>query len=215
MAKPFDNISVKEKEKLFKSFEAHIFYFPKNSSLSSLLQEKNNLGIILNGYVQFFKTDYNGNRIIMEELQEDELFGFFTLSFRNLEYEAIAKEDTDLLIIDYQKIIQKDDDNKKYQNQFIRNLLGILLEKIQEKNERIEILTSKTIRNKLLEYFNIVSRKHGSKIVYLPFHFTDLADYLAIDRCAMSRELKYLKEEGFIEIKGKRISLLYDPYMKH
>ena len=74
---------------------------------------------------------------------------------------------------------------------------------------RIEILTKKTIRNKLLEYFKIVSTKNNSKNIYLPFTFTDLADYLAIDRSAMTRELKNLKGEGFIEIKGKRITLLY------
>ena len=54
-----------------------------------------------------------------------------------------------------------------------------------------------------------MSLKNKSKIIYLPFSFTDLADYLAIDRCAMSRELKNLKNEGFIEIKNKKIHLLY------
>ena len=79
-----------------------------------------------------------------------------------------------------------------------------------EKNERISMLTKKTIRNKLLEYFNIMSKKYNSKYIYLPFNFTNLADFLAIDRCAMSRELKYLKDEGFIEIKDKKITLLYE-----
>ena len=54
-----------------------------------------------------------------------------------------------------------------------------------------------------------MSKKNGSKYIYLPFNFINLADYLAIDRSAMSRELKFLKDEGFIEIKGKRITLLY------
>ena len=94
-------------------------------------------------------------------------------------------------------------------NRFLKNLLDIVTQRIQEKNERIEILTKNTIRNKLLEYFHIYSKKHGTKYVYLPFTFSDLADYLAVDRSAMSRELKYLKEEGFIEVKGKRITRLY------
>ena len=90
----------------------------------------------------------------------------------------------------------------------MQNLFTILSEKEQEKNERILILTKKTIRNKLLEYFKIMSRKNNSKYIYLPYNFTDLADYLGIDRTAMSREMKYLKEEGFIEVKGKKITLL-------
>ena len=95
----------------------------------------------------------------------------------------------------------------------------ISLEKNTLKNERIEILTQKTIRNKLLEYFRIEALKNRSKIIYLKSTWQDLADYLAIDRCAMTRELKYLKEEGFIsdyEVKeeGKfkviSITLKYD-----
>ena len=80
---------------------------------------------------------------------------------------------------------------------------------MQEKNERIGILTKKTIRDKLLEYFRIRSRKTGSRNIYLPFTFKELADYLAVDRSAMSRELSYLKDEGLIETIGKRIVLKY------
>ena len=111
-------------------------------------------------------------------------------------------------LFDYYQILNKNS-KSKYYNQFIKNLLEIIVNSINEKNNRIEILTKKTIRNKLLEYFRIVSSKNNSKNIYLPFTFTDLADFLAIDRSAMSRELKYLKEEGFIEIKNKRITLLY------
>ena len=96
-----------------------------------------------------------------------------------------------------------------YYNQFIKNLLKILTDKISERNKRIEILTKKSIRDKLLEYFKINSQRTGSKIVYLPFTFTELADYLAVDRSAMSREMKYLKEEGFIQVSNKKITLLY------
>ena len=81
--------------------------------------------------------------------------------------------------------------------------------KISINNNRIEILTNKTIRNKLLAYFKIVSKRNNSKIIYLPYNYTDLADYLAIDRSAMYRELKNLKEEGLIEIKDKKIRLKF------
>ena len=80
---------------------------------------------------------------------------------------------------------------------------------IEEKNQRIEILTKKSIRNKILEYFKFLEKKNGYKSFILPISFTELADYLAIDRSAMSRELKNLKEEGFIKIKNKKVTLLY------
>ena len=79
-----------------------------------------------------------------------------------------------------------------------------------ELNTRIELLTKKNIRDKLLSYFDIISRKRLSKKFTLPFSLTDLADYLSVDRSAMMRELSHLKEEGFIDKKGKKITLLYN-----
>lgn len=205
----FDNINSKNKEKLLLMLEANTLHFKKDSTILSVIKNDNIVGIITSGYFQIIRTDHNGIRTIIEELEEQDVFGSFISSLKNKEYEIIAKEDTEIIIIDYDNIINCNLTNKSFYNQFIKNLLQITSKKIQEKNERIEILTKKTIRNKLLEYFKIISKKHNSKYIYLPFNFTDLADYLAIDRSAMSRELKYLKEEGFIEIKGKRIKLLY------
>ena len=89
------------------------------------------------------------------------------------------------------------------------NFLVILTSKLRGQNERIEILSQKSIRNKLLTYFEIMSKKNNSKNIYLPYTFSDLAAYLAVDRSAMSRELNNLKKEGFISVKHRLITLLY------
>ena len=208
MKQPFDNINKQEKQNLLKDLEANSITFEKNELVLKKVKNNNFIGIIIYGLIQIIKTDYNGNRIIIEELEENEIFGSKISSLNNAEYSIITKEDTKIIIFDYYQILNKNS-KSKYYNQFIKNLLEIIVNSINEKNNRIEILTKKTIRNKLLEYFRIVSSKNNSKNIYLPFTFTDLADFLAIDRSAMSRELKYLKEEGFIEIKNKRITLLY------
>lgn len=205
----FDNITEKNKQKLLKLLEANTFSYKKDSSILRTIKNDNIIGIILEGYAQIIRTDYNGNRTITEELEENDVFGSTLSSLKNKEYQIITKEDTKIILIDYDRIINYSENNKGYYNEFIKNLLQIVIEKVNQKNERIEILTRKTTRNKLLEYFSITAKRYGSKYVYLPFNFTDLADYLAVDRSAMSRELKYLKEEGFIEIKGKRITLHY------
>ena len=70
-------------------------------------------------------------------------------------------------------------------------------------------LAQKQIRDKLLEYFEIEHKKTRQRYIYLPFSLKDLADYLAINRSAMFRELKHLKEEKLIEVKGNKITLLY------
>lgn len=214
MYKLFNNISVNQQNKLLKLLEASILNYKKNTVMLSGINESI-IGIILEGTAQIIRTDYNGNRTIIEELEEGVAFGTTISSLTSDECQIIAKKDTKALIIDYDAIISFENINFPYYNQFIKNLLEITTKVIDEKNDRIEILTKKSIRDKLLEYFNIYSKKHGSRIIYLPFSFTDLSDYLAVDRSAMSRELKNLKEEGFIESKGRKITLLYRWFFKY
>ena len=79
---------------------------------------------------------------------------------------------------------------------------------VYTKNERINVLTRKTTREKLLEYFENESKKAFSKVFYLPFNLTELAEYLSIDRSAMMREIRRLKDDKIIESSGNKITLL-------
>lgn len=206
----FYNITNTEKEKILTFLEANTLKYKKNTTILDNQKTENIIGIILEGYIQIIKTDYNGNKNIIEDLQDGAIFGTTMSSIKNTEYNLITKEDTKLVIIYFDSIVNNSL-NYKYFNQFLKNLLCIMLNKISINNNRIEILTNKTIRNKLLVYFKQISKKNKSKIIYLPYNYTDLADYLAIDRSAMYRELKNLKEEGLIEIKDKKITLnLYE-----
>lgn len=208
MRKLFANISEKDQKKLLKLLETSVLNYKKDSVILSTVNN-NIIGIILDGKAQIIRTDYNGNRTIIEELEEESIFGTALSSLSSDECQIVTKEDTKILIIDYDIIISSSNNNLSYYNQFIKNLLKITTNIIDEKNNRIEILTKKSIRDKLLEYFRIYRKKHGTNIIYLPFSYTDLSDYLAVDRSALSREIKSLKEEGFISTKGRKINLLY------
>ena len=182
----------------------------KNNLMLSSVKHENIICILITGHLQIVRTDYYGNRTIIEDLKENSIFGSMISSISNTEYDVLAKEDAQIVIIDFNEIINYNEVNTKYFNQFLKNLLKIISQKIQENNERIEILTNKTIRDKLLAYFRNNTKNSNNRIVYLPFTLTDLADYLAVNRSSMSRELKNLKDEGFIEIKNKKIKLLFD-----
>lgn len=209
MTKPFDNINEKNKTKLFKMFHTDIITYKKGDDLSNMLMDKNSLGIIISGYIQIIKENINGTKIIIDELYEDDILSIKTIYVQDSEYEVLIMDETKIVFFDLEQLSNYPNNEKGYYNQFIKNLFLILNDKINEKNERIQILSKKTIRNRLLEYFSIVKVKNGSNNIYLPFSFMALADYLGVDRSAMSRELGYLKEEGFIEVKGKRIKLTF------
>ena len=210
----FKDITPDNKSKLLKLLETSNFTYQKGVNIAYLFKDKESIGSVIEGSLDIIRIDYNGTRTIIETIYEDEILGTSLTSLLSNDYEIITREDTKILWLDYKVILEINDTKYSYYNQFIKNLLMIALEKNTLKNERIEILTQKTIRNKLLEYFRIEALKNRSKIIYLKSTWQDLADYLAIDRCAMTRELKNLKEEGFISVKSSwRILLMYFPWL--
>lgn len=204
----FENISSKNKEKLLKLLKAQTVPYTKGVNILSNVNRGNFIGIVDTGSLQIVFNDYNGNSIIIEELQQNDIFGNLISSINSDECECITKERTTITYIDYDNITNSDNKNDYYLI-FVQNLIRLMATQLNTKNERIEILTKRSIRDKLLEYFRILSIKKGSKTFTIPFTFIDLANYLSVDRCAMTRELKYLKTEGFIKIDGKRVRLLY------
>ena len=213
MQSAFQNISTNNKKKLLSLLESKVEYFTEGSSILTNYTNENIVGIIEEGMIQLIKTTDNGNKTIVQDLSKDEVFTTNVNTLIN-DTDIIALEDSKIIIIDYDYILENLNNNKEYFNQFIKNLFVIMNEKILEKNERIQVLTKKSIRNKFLEYLNIQSRKKGSRNIYLPYNYKDLADYLGVDRTALAREISSLKQEGFIETKGKKITILYDNKQK-
>lgn len=208
MSDIFKNIDNKNKEKLLKTLYADSLHFNKNESIINMIKDDNILGYIVKGNIKIILNNINGNKIILDDLYENDIFSSSLNNLNNQSIDIITYAETDIIFIDYNSIINYDNYSKVY-SIFMKNLFIIFYEKLNERNERIDILTKKTIRNKLLEYFEINYRKRGSINIYLPYSYNELASYLAVDRSAMSRELKNLKDEGFIKTNGKKITLLY------
>ena len=122
---------------------------------------------------------------------------------------CITKDETQITYIEYNDIVNDEIIKTDFYIIFTKNLIKLLNEQVNAKNKRIEILTKRTTRDKLLEYFKITSKEKGNKTFTIPITFTDLASYLSVDRSAMTREIGYLKDEGFIKTNGRRITLLY------
>lgn len=205
----FNNIKETNRVKLLHFFEANTIFFKKNSQDIGMIFRENKICIVKKGHVQLIKIDYNGNITIIEDLQENSIFGTITQDYYNSEYILVCKEDSYIIAFDFESIYQYDE-LRSFYNQFLKNLIKILSNKLIENNNRIEILTNKTIRDKILTYFQILAKKNKSQTITIPFSYSIMADYLAINRSAMTRELKNLKEEGFIETKGRKIKLFFD-----
>ena len=156
----FYNISKKNREKLLAYLEAISYKYPKNKEILSNMINDNFICIILSGHLQIVRNDIEGNRTIVEDFLENSLFGSLSYPLKNEEYQVITKEETKVVVIDFNSILNMKENRFTFYNQFLKNLVLIMEEKIAKSNERIEILTNKTIRNKLLTYFNNYNYKN-------------------------------------------------------
>ena len=209
MKAPFADLSRVQRNKLFNLLGVHIYKFKKNEQILPTIKNENIVGIILDGAAQINYIEYNGNEIIIENLCKDSIFGSNISATNSENCQIISKEDTEVLVIDYSKLYNPKNIKYSYFNIFITNLFDIINIKMKEKNDRIKILEKKQIREKLLEFFEIEYKKSHSKELNLQISLKDLADYIAANRSAMFRELKNMKEEKVIEMKDRKITLLY------
>jgi len=207
----FAEISDKNKEKLFKIFKASTVKFTKGINIISYMDRTNTIGIVDEGSVDILITDYEGDITLIDELNQNDLFGSMIYStVLNPECSIITKENTSITFIDYAEITNADFIKSEFYITFVQNLLTIIFDQISIKNKRIEVISKKSIRDKLLTYFNQQTKEEAkTKTFELPMSLSQLASYLCIDRCAMMRELRNLRDEGMIEKRGKKIQLLY------
>lgn len=184
--------------------------FKKGEVITTYIEKRNQLCILVFGEADLIRYDFNGNRTIVEHLSTNDIFGeiFYPVNTNN-ELFVEAKTTCEVSFFIYDDVRKPCLNNCEFHQKLLLNLPELFLNEIIDLNMRIELLSKRTIRDKLLGYFNIISSRNMSKTFSLPFSLTDLADYLSIDRSAMMRELKNLKEEGFIEKNGNRITLLY------
>ena len=184
-----------------KKVGARRLIFKKDQLIFSKLEDNDLMGIVLYGEANIIKYDYNGNRIILSNLEYNSIFGRPFMYFDD-NINIVSAGDCEILFIDYNYLM----DSTEY-NEIKNNIIDILVLTIMKINERVEILSKKTIREKLLCYFNLIIKKKKRKSFNLSMTYIELADFLSIDRSAMMRELKKLKSEGLIEVNERKITL--------
>ena len=184
--------------------------FSKNETITTYIEKRRQMCVLLKGEADLIRYDFNGNKTIIGHFSENNIFGEVLYPANtNNELFVQAKSNCEVLFFSYDNLWQKCKSSCSFHKDFSEQLNKLIINEVIVLNTRIELLTKKNIRDKLLSYFEILTSKTLSKTFTIPFSYTDLADYLSVDRSAMMREMSHLIEEGFIEKKGKKITLLY------
>jgi len=184
--------------------------FAKGETVTTYIEKRSQICIIVSGEVDLIRYDFNGNKTIIGHFVDNDIFGeIFYPANTNNELFAVARKNTEVLFYNYGSLSSKCKKNCDFHKELTNSLGQLFLDKIVELNLRIELLTTKSTREKILSYFRILSKGTLRRTFTLPYTYTDLADFLSVDRSAMMRELKLLIDEGFIEKHGSKITLLY------
>ena len=184
--------------------------FDKGETVTNYIEKRNQICIILNGEVDLIRYDVNGNKTIIGRFSNNDVFGeVFYPANTNNELFAVAKKKSEILFYTYDSLFKKCKKNCEFHKELISSLGELFLDEIIDLNLRIELLTKRNIREKLLSYFDILSKGSMVKSFTIPYNYTDLADFLSVDRSAMMREIKLLIDDGFVKKDGNKITLLY------
>ncbi len=206
----FQDISYEEYQQMLACFQAvQKSYRPEEVLYDYTAPASNAVGVLERGEASLIRIDQDGVATVLEELGPGGVFGrslAFSASGRD-SLEVVCRTACEVVFIDYSQILKRCERACTHHSLLVQNMLRLISDKAQALSERVDVLSRRSIREKLLCYFRQLSEKEGSATIQLPFSLSMLADYIATDRSAMMRELKRLKEEGVLRASGRRITL--------
>ena len=203
----FEGISQVECEEMLTCFQA----VRKRFRVDDLIYDfaGNFVGLIEQGEAVLLRIDEEGVSTVLETLAPGGVFGK-TLAFAGSvgdSLEVVCRKPCEVLFLDYTHIFNRCEHACMRHSVLVQNMLRLMADKAQALSRRVDVLSRRSIREKLLCYFRQLANQAGSDTFTLPFSLSTLADYIATDRSAMMRELKHLREQGVVRSNGRQFTI--------
>jgi len=165
------------------------------------------VGLILSGSVRIVKEDMDGHISILTELGISDLFGevFACAGISHSPVTIEVGSDAEILLIDYKRIITSCSSSCPFHAKLIENMLSLIAKKNLTLNQKIEVLSKRTTREKLMCFFD--AQRGAARRFTIPYNREELAAYLCVDRSAMSNELCKMRDEGLIQFQKNQFEL--------
>lgn len=197
----FYNIPPEEIEQLLKCLQATIKTFRKSQVIFWAGQAVSHTALVLSGEVQLWEEDILGNRSIHNRFLSGETFGEVYACAKGslMIASAVAVKPSEILFIDISRILGKHSCVGCYYGQLLENLLQITANRAQTLSRKVSVLSRRSLREKLLAYLSTQARVAQNCAFSIPYSRQELADYLSVDRSALSKELSKMKEEGLLD----------------
>lgn len=206
----FAGINLQELETLLDCLSATVRQFKKGDMIIHSGDSVSALGLVLSGSVHIGREDFWGNRTILSEIPESGLFGesYACVPTRPIAVNAVAAQNSTIMFLDVRRIITSCPSACVFHTRLIQNLIMVLALKNVMLTGKIEHISQRTTREKLLSYLSEQAQAAGGSSFEIPFNRQQLADYLCVDRSAMSNMLGQLRDEGVLTFDRSRFELL-------
>ena len=205
----FENISPDSIERMMSCFDIRKKHFHEKDVVTTYDADGDFIGLLIDGAISVNRISIDGSLDMLEYMDETGVFSAsFAFANREDEFIVICEKDCTVLFIEKYHITKRCSNACAHHTQVVENLMYLMSEKVVHLTEKVDILSHRSIRGKLMCYFRIQSTKQGNLTFQLPMSLLKLANYLCIDRSAMMRELKKMKDEEIIELFGKEVTLL-------
>ena len=167
------------------------------------------IGIVLEGSVQIVQEDYFGNRSIIHHSGPGDIFAeaFSFTELDTMPVSGYAVKNSRVMMLACRRMMTVCSNACGFHNRLVKNLLQLVSRKNLMLNEKIRYMSQKTTREKLLAYLSDQAKRAGSPEFTIPFDRQALADYLGVERSAMSAEISKMKRDGLLEVKGSHFRL--------
>lgn len=206
----FRDVSEKDIESMMGCLGATERKYRKNEVILLAGAKVSSIGIVVEGNAQITRDDAEGNRTILSEIDKSDMFAeaYVAAGYTEIPVTVIATSDCRIVWIPFNKIIGTCSSSCGFHKTLVQNMMRVIAIKNIFMNEKMRILSCKTTKEKLLTYLNDYSERVGKDKFKIPFSRSELADFLSVDRSAMSRELSRLRDEGYIRYNKNEFELL-------
>lgn len=169
-----------------------------------------NIGIVVRGSVETIREDLWGTRTPVAELRSGEIFGeryeVTRTPSSNIYFRAMT--DSVILLMPFERAVHLCSMACVAHYKLVENLTSMISEKNRRLQEKIEVVSQKTLRGKILTYLSLTAQKKGSSEIEIPMNRTELAEYLCADRSALTRELSHMRRDKLLKYDKNTFILL-------
>ena len=206
----FSGVGENEIETLLSCMQARLFHYKKGEFVLHQGEYLDNIMILAEGAIHIQRDDYWGNRSIINMVAPGEMFGeaYAAPESGTLMNDVLAVEDSAVLFLDVKKLITVCSSTCRFHSTVVQNLVFSMSEKNRNLVQKLGFMYKRTTREKLLAYLSEEAERQGCGAFSIPFNRQQLADFLSVDRSAMSNELCKLRDEGLLEFEKNKFRLL-------